>query len=322
MRGSSITPLTCSHLLINFKMSQSTRWCFTLNNPTPAEAQLFDGFGRSLTNLGSNSTTQLKYLVVGREVGAQGTPHLQGFAIFNSRKRLGSVKRLLGVRCHLEIAKGSSRQASDYCKKDGDYDEYGDCPSQGKRTDWDEFHDWCRQLSEPPSRQEIILQFPRLYCRSRCLLEVAVAHAPKPQLVSGTVRPGWQSELIDYIEDVADDRQIRFYVDKEGNKGKTWISKYLLDKVKGVQILGVAKEADMCFAVDETKSIFIIDVPRSKMEFLQYSVLEQLKNRLVFSGKYESRQKILPKSPHVIVFCNEDPDYTKLSEDRYDVINI
>jgi hypothetical protein len=84
------------------------------------------------------------------------------------------------------------------------------------------------------------------------------------------------------------------------------------------QLLKVGKEADMCYAIDESKTIFLIDVPRSKMEFLQYSVLEQLKDRMVFSTKYNSRMKILRSTPHVVVFCNEAPDKSKLSRDRFE----
>lgn len=93
-------------------------------------------------------------------------------------------------------------------------------------------------------------------------------------------------------------------------------------KPEKVQILKTGKESDMCYAINEDKSIFLLDVPRSRMEFLQYSVLEQLKDRMVFSTKYNSQMKILRSPTHVVVFCNEHPDETKLSADRYNVINI
>ena len=73
----------------------------------------------------------------------------------------------------------------------------------------------------------------------------------------------------------------------------------------------------MAYALDPTRSIFFINVARGGMQFLQYRILEGLKDRMVFSEKYESVMKILLKPTHVIVFSNEMPDRTKMSEDRY-----
>jgi len=40
---------------------------------------------------------------------------------------------------------------------------------------------------------------------------------------------------------------------------------------------------------------------------------------MIFSPKYASTVKILQKLPHVLVFCNEDVDHSKMSADRFDV---
>ena len=75
---------------------QSNNWCFTHNN-------YCDNDVASLMNLGSSDA--VSYLVFGKEVGESGTPHLQGFIRFNSHKRLGGVKTLLGDDVHIEVAK-------------------------------------------------------------------------------------------------------------------------------------------------------------------------------------------------------------------------
>jgi len=75
-----------------------------------------------------------KYLIYGKELGANLTPHLQGFVILDKKVRLGGVKKL-HPRAHWEVTKGTSDQAADYCKKDGDYYESGVLNVQGKRTD-------------------------------------------------------------------------------------------------------------------------------------------------------------------------------------------
>lgn len=75
-----------------------------------------------------------KYLVVGKELGESGTPHYQGFVIFNNNYRFVAVKRLCD-RMHWEITHATSAQAADYCKKDGNFSELGTLNEQGKRTD-------------------------------------------------------------------------------------------------------------------------------------------------------------------------------------------
>lgn len=103
-------------------MSQSTRWCFTLNNYTADDEIAIQSMDAA-------------YLVYGREIGESGTPHLQGFATYGGKaKRLSAVRKLI-PRAHWEPAKGTSQQASDYCKKDNDYFEKGNVPFPGKRTD-------------------------------------------------------------------------------------------------------------------------------------------------------------------------------------------
>jgi hypothetical protein len=67
--------------------------------------------------------------------------------------------------------------------------------------------------------------------------------------------------------------------------------------------------------------VIFIDCPRTRLEFLQYDFFEEVKNGLVFAQKYDSN--ILTFAvPHVVVLLNEQPDMTKLSLDRYNIINV
>ena len=81
------------------------------------------------------------------------------------------------------------------------------------------------------------------------------------------------------------------------------------------------KAADVAFALDSGKSIFIFDYSRDSAEFLNYGLLEQIKNGTVWSGKYTSFMKRFPV-PHVLVFSNQEPDRRKMSHDRWNVSHI
>lgn len=105
-------------------MSSNTKsrdYCYTLNNYTQEEYE---------TILGLDA----QYQVIGKEVGAEGTKHLQGYIYFSNPRSFNAVKKLL-PRAHLERTSGTPEQASAYCKKDNDFYEIGTCPRQGKRTD-------------------------------------------------------------------------------------------------------------------------------------------------------------------------------------------
>lgn len=78
----------------------------------------------------------VKYIVLGREVGKKGYKHLQGFVQWEQGVTYKTIKRRLGdPALHIEARKGTVSQAIAYCKKDGDWQEWGEEPSQGKRSD-------------------------------------------------------------------------------------------------------------------------------------------------------------------------------------------
>lgn len=96
--------------------------CFTINNYKPSDC---------------DKLKELKcdYIVFGKEVGASGTPHLQGYIEFKGGKRFSTLKKMFPTM-HIEPRKGTAKQASDYCKKDDpNFYENGEISNQGTRTD-------------------------------------------------------------------------------------------------------------------------------------------------------------------------------------------
>jgi len=299
---------------------QSRKWCFTINNYGENDTQRFHDLGRDLAGNG------IKYLVVGRERAGTGTPHLQGYVVFNTNQRLGRIKSLLGERGHYETSRGTPLEASEYCKKDGDFDEFGELPRRVGRPPQPsvaDFCDWVRATAPlEVTQRAIAINFPSLWLRyGERLLSLSLHLLGYPELETRPLR-GWQSDLEEALNEEPDDRSIRFYVDEEGGKGKSYFIRYFFTKSEKCQMLGVGKRDDIAHVVDVSKSIFLFNVPRGGMEYLQYTILEQLKDRCVFSPKYNSVMKVLNSKCHVVVFCNEAPDMTKMSEDRYIVINL
>lgn len=296
--------------------SKGKRWVFTLNNWTEGEQQLL----ADLLN-----SDHVSYGIIGREQGEQGTPHLQGYVIFSDAKTFNQAKSLLGGRCHIELSKGTPSQAATYCKKEGDFDEYGELPdkSQGKRSDWERLKSWCDDRDTIPSDYELFDAFPSLFGRYKnsvreiCRLRIRVA--PRDL---GEPRE-WQRDLEQQLDNDADDRTVLFVVDHEGNQGKTWFVKWYEAKHPDQsQRLRAAKRDDMAHAIVSGKRVFFIDVPRGGMELFQYGICEMLKDRAVFSPKYESCMKTWEQNSHVVVMCNEYPDLSKMSRDRFKMVEL
>lgn len=103
---------------------QFRNFCFTLNNYTDDE----------VTQI--KESDKYQYIIWGKEVGANGTPHLQGYCELRRRARTGAISRYPGFRrCHIEARRGTQLQAIEYCQKDGDWEEHGEKKVQGRRTD-------------------------------------------------------------------------------------------------------------------------------------------------------------------------------------------
>lgn len=116
----------------NAQNAMSKHWCFTINNPSVSDLP---------------PPELLTYIVYGEEVGTDGTPHYQGYVCFINRKRFSTVKNHM-PRAHLERMKGTPFEASEYCKKDGNYHESGELPkgpSLRMKRNWEEAFDLAKE---------------------------------------------------------------------------------------------------------------------------------------------------------------------------------
>lgn len=142
---------------------QGTRWCFTINNPTDADAE-------AVLALVHDSS----YLICGDEVGEQGTPHMQGYVVFPRNWRMSKLSRAL-PRARLALARGSSKDNQAYCSKGGKFEEYGDCPadcritSQKNKDVWEEALSLARMNRISEIRADIQIRYIRSLERIRDL---------------------------------------------------------------------------------------------------------------------------------------------------------
>lgn len=290
-------------------------YAFTLNNYSSDDVNLLTA---------AADTSDVCYLIFGKEVAPSGTPHLQGHVYFDKRKSIRQAKTILAVGAHFTVAR-SIQHSVEYCKKDGDYREFGTPPdvsnSSGERNDLQSFRDAVASgVTDLPRLREthpcVMARYPRF--------ALAVIRDLRPKITVPTfdLRP-WQASVVELVSQEPSPRKIHFIVDQTGNAGKTYIGDFLESTQEKVQVMKPGKVADMAFEYDENTLVLIIDVPRSKMDNFEYmySFLESIKDGRLFSPKYEPVTKRF-KTPHLLVMMNEEPDYKALSEDRYDVIQV
>jgi len=310
------------------------RFIFVKQNYTDEDRAYYESLG---------PTEKLVFLMYGRELSKgevteanpEGipTPHLQGYIVFPNPRSFQSVVKLM--RCHIETCEGNNQQNYNYCSKEDDKPFiYGTLPpdmkgkgkESGTRSDIRVFEDNVKAMAESGvwDLPKLIDENLEIYAKFEKHFYRRVRYwAPKKPPPTGEPR-GFQRQVLADLETPPDDRTVIFVVDPKGNGGKTWLSDYFASKYPGRSILVCpGKKADMAFLLAESYTpnvnVFLIDAPRSKQgDFLQYDLLEHLKDGRIVSMKYNSTIISIPV-PHVVVFMNEEPDYSKLSYDRYKV---
>lgn len=132
-------------------MSRSRGWVFTINNPTEWDEV-------DLANL----KNEADYLIYGKETGECGTPHYQGFVRFLNARSFASVKSLL-PRAHVELQRGAAWQAADYCRKEGDFQEFGNVPSKPSGSKTKLMWKQCIEWAESGELDKIKEEYPHIY---------------------------------------------------------------------------------------------------------------------------------------------------------------
>lgn len=258
----------------------------------------------------------VQYLIYGKEVSPSGTPHLQGHVSFCKKTTIKAACRELG-QAHYTVARSISNSI-EYCKKSGAVTEFGLPPqcvtNPGSRNELAEFMSSVKGGMVDP--KELREAHPNVMARyPRYALSYVRDNKALPAIADHDLRP-WQSNLVEKLSHPPNTRDVYFVIDRKGNNGKSYFAAYMERQNSRCQVMKCGKRDDMAFELREDVEILIVDVSRSSSEYLNYQFLEDVKDGRVFSPKYESYTKRF-NAPHVLVMMNEEPDGTKLSEDRY-----
>lgn len=249
-------------------------WCITVNN---YDAQVYN----TLIDYCKQNTHQY---IVGKEVGEQGTPHLQGYLYFKNAVSFNTIKSICPT-AHVEKAKGKPQANFEYCSKEGDFvtnmnvdeskSEYDDMlQNLYGNVVWKPWQKKILDMIDGPIDGRSINWYweptgnigKTFLCKYICLKYNAI------------IASGKQNDVFN---------QVLEWVKKNGRRPQ----------------------------------VIIIDVPRSTTEFINYGCIEAVKNGLLYSGKYEGGVCIF-YPPHVVVFANEGPQLHKMSSDRWAVTDL
>uniref|UniRef100_UPI004048D7F7 hypothetical protein n=1 Tax=Polynucleobacter sp. TaxID=2029855 RepID=UPI004048D7F7 len=102
---------------------------------------------------------KVKYMIIGFEIGEQGTEHIQGYLDFENPRALSGLTRLFKF-IHWEPRRGTWDEAVNYCKKDNTYFEYGEPNKQGDRSDLVKIKD---EIMKGAKVDDIAVENPNLY---------------------------------------------------------------------------------------------------------------------------------------------------------------
>lgn len=252
------------------RINQLSGWFFTWNNYP-------DNFLETLETVFKKIC--VKYIFE-KEIGENGTPHIQGCIKLKKAMRWTEFK--LPKEIHWEKTR-NEESAIKYCEKDALDRNGADCWKFG---------------------------FPK---------PIRIIH----ELLD------WQKEAENILTTECTDfsnRELNWWYDYEGKRGKSVFCKYMAVKHKTLVIQG-GKLADIMNIIfntdmDNCKSV-IIDVPRANKNAVSYAAIECIMNGMITNTKFETGVKIF-NPPTIMVLCNYPPDATNdwVSADRMKIKDI
>lgn len=151
--------------------AQKRCFSFTLNNYTDVELEELRA-----------AASKYEYLIVGKEVGLEGTPHLQGYIVLHKKRTYAAIHKDIPClkRSHLEESRKGPLANITYCSKSSQFEEIGVRPDTSqkkseetkKRTRDDKALQFKAAMDDGMSQESLALSMPGDYFyNSRVLLD-------------------------------------------------------------------------------------------------------------------------------------------------------
>jgi hypothetical protein len=132
----------------------------------------------------------------------------------------------------------------------------------------------------------------------------------------------WQAVLLTYLtKEKPHSRAIIWVYSTQGNYGKSYLAKLLETNFEALTV-GNCKSADVAAAYFGQPIVSFDFTKTTDWDMVNWSTMESIKNGHIFSPKYEVVSKCYQMQPHVVVFANQSPDRSKLSADRFYVVDL
>ena len=291
---------------------RSNRVCFTINNYEPDLPQQFVKYAE-------DTKDQINFLVIGEEIGQNGTPHLQGFINIKQNPKTCGIKFWKkeipgGQTAHFEPARGTDLQNEKYCTKDGPFFKVGE-PSEATDT-WKEVLEMAKV-----DLHEVQKIDPEIFVKHYHQLKAINDDYNKPKMAADLPElREWQEVALNKLKN-QHERRILFVVDEVGGKGKSCLAKHIMTTMNSWACQG-GKINDLMYAYDTNAEYVVFDMARcNNPDYYPWNFMENLKNGWFTSTKYKGGLKMF-NAPKIIVFMNEEPPRCKLSSDRYEIYKI
>nr|QBC98359.1 Replication Initiation protein [Gossypium darwinii symptomless alphasatellite] len=289
--------------------AQSVFWCFTIFFTSASPPDLVPLF----------ENTSVSYACWQEEESpTTRRRHLQGYLQLKTKKSLSAVKSLFGdLNPHLEKQRARrTDEARDYCMKE-----------ETRVSGPFEFGEYCPIGSHKRRQRESVIRSPvrmaeenpSVFRRVKAKIAEEEFQKTAHEIQISNLK-SWQLRLKTLLERAPDDRTIFWVYGPDGGEGKSTFARDLYRSGTWFYTRGGSADNVSYQYIGHLGNNIGFDIPRDKKDYLQYSLIEMFKDRLIVSNKYGPLMAPLVNCIHVVVMSNFLPDFEKISQDRVHVI--